>query len=475
MDTTTPPPAGQPAPPPPAFAQQRYGSDGFFDSMRRLGVVRTQDRWIGGVAGGVALRIGIDPLLVRGIFAITALFGGAGLILYGLAWALLPEQVDGRIHLQETIRGRFDAALLGAIALFVIGISWRNGWWHNGTFNGLLWLAAVLAMIAIIVAAVRQRGANRRAAGPKAPWTGPGFPPAPGAQPYGPTPPPPAPGRGYPTPPAGYTAAPASGYTYPPAGGYAGPPAGGYAGPPADYAPVPPVPPIPPKPLKPRVYGPGRAAIRAVVGLTLLALAVLLILDRNGTLDWPVALTAAGIGIMLAGLGIAIAGFRGRRSGTLGFLAIVAIVLAVPASIADQSPWSGPSDNVRFLVSDGAWTPTTVADARKGLAVAVGDVNVDLTQLPITAGRATAVTVPISLGAGDVTVTVPSDAAVTANVRVRAGDIRWDVDPTQRISSVSDSQSYDFASSEVTARTSPELAIQIDAGAASVRVVEENR
>lgn len=71
----------------------------FFASVRRTGLTRTPDRWIGGVASGLALRLGVDALLVRAAFGVLALVSGAGLVLYALAWALLPEQSDGRIHL----------------------------------------------------------------------------------------------------------------------------------------------------------------------------------------------------------------------------------------------------------------------------------------------------------------------------------------------------------------------------------------
>ena len=162
MNTTPPPPPDQPAFPP-APGPQRSGSDSFFDAIRRTGIVRTQDRWIGGVAGGLAQRLGVDPLLIRGIFGVTALFGGAGFVVYGLAWALLPEQADGRIHLQQTIRGQFDAALLGAIAFFIIGIS-RGGdltsWGIYNSFgwlSGLLWLAAIVTLIALVISASNQR------------------------------------------------------------------------------------------------------------------------------------------------------------------------------------------------------------------------------------------------------------------------------------------------------------------------------
>lgn len=463
MDTTPPPGPEQPAYPP-APGPQRSGGDSFFDAIRRTGIIRTQDRWIGGVAGGLAQRLGVDPLLIRGIFAVTALFGGAGFLVYGLAWALLPEQADGRIHLQETIRGRFDAALLGAIAFFIVGISRGGGLSTWGIYNsfgwlsGLLWLAAIVTLVALVISAANQR---RHAPGapPRAPWTGPGDPAAHGM--------PRAPAA--PAAPSGYAA---------PYGAYP-PVAGGYASPPVGY--VPPAP-VPPRPLKPHVHGPGAPAVGVVVGLTLLALAVLLVLERAGTLDWPVALTVAGIGIILSGLGIVIAGLRGRSSGTLGFLAIVAVVLAVPiAAIGPYHAWSGASRSSRVLVSDGAWTPTTAEQARKGMTVALGTVKVDLTKLDLTEPDFTTgpvgdrtVQVPISLGAGDLTVTVPRDTAVAGDIRLDAGDISWQVDQTQQFSGLSGSHRYHFNSDEVAEGASPALVLQIEAGAASVRVVEGN-
>lgn len=183
------PPQGPPAPAP---AGQGTGVDAFFDAIRRAGVVRTEERWVGGVAGGVALRLGIDPLVVRGLLALTALLGGIGLVLYGLAWALLPEQRDGRIHLQELFRGHFDIAVLGAFVVFATGLSfpdrWNPGiWWSGGVgdgwWRGVLWLSAVAVVVVLIVSAVRDRNRHRT------PPPG-GFPPPPGGYPPPAGPPP---------------------------------------------------------------------------------------------------------------------------------------------------------------------------------------------------------------------------------------------------------------------------------------------
>ncbi|BAS10273.1 phage shock protein C, PspC [Arthrobacter sp. Hiyo4] len=76
----------------PLLQRQSTGQSGdFFTWVRSHGIQRGRDRWIGGVSSGIAHRMGIDPLIVRGIFIVLTLFAGIGVLLYGLAWAFLPE------------------------------------------------------------------------------------------------------------------------------------------------------------------------------------------------------------------------------------------------------------------------------------------------------------------------------------------------------------------------------------------------
>src|SRR5690606_33345925 len=88
--------------------QAPFGA-GFFAWLRQLGISRDTDRWFAGVAGGMARRSGIDPIIVRGIFVVLALLGGPGILLYLAGWLLLPDQ-GGRIHLEEVFRGRAGTA-----------------------------------------------------------------------------------------------------------------------------------------------------------------------------------------------------------------------------------------------------------------------------------------------------------------------------------------------------------------------------
>ena len=135
----------------------------FFSWVRSLGIERSSDRWFAGVAGGIAAKAGIDPLIVRGIFVVLAVLGGPGILLYLAAWLLLPDHT-GRIHLEDLFRGRgsagaiVTAVVLGAI-LLVPAVVWvfRTmflgpwGWdawgivpeWVQVTF-GVIWWALVI-------------------------------------------------------------------------------------------------------------------------------------------------------------------------------------------------------------------------------------------------------------------------------------------------------------------------------------------
>jgi phage shock protein C len=50
------------------------------------------DRMLAGVASGIARYFGVDVTVVRIIFAVLAVVGGAGLPLYLAGWLLIPEE-----------------------------------------------------------------------------------------------------------------------------------------------------------------------------------------------------------------------------------------------------------------------------------------------------------------------------------------------------------------------------------------------
>ncbi len=54
------------------------------------------DKFVGGVCGGVAHSLGVDPSIVRLIFVALAIFGfSTGLIIYIILWLVLPVEGGG--------------------------------------------------------------------------------------------------------------------------------------------------------------------------------------------------------------------------------------------------------------------------------------------------------------------------------------------------------------------------------------------
>lgn len=58
--------------------------------MKRL-VLSQKNKMLAGVCGGIAEYFGIDPTIVRIIWLIVTLFGGAGIIAYILCWLFIPK------------------------------------------------------------------------------------------------------------------------------------------------------------------------------------------------------------------------------------------------------------------------------------------------------------------------------------------------------------------------------------------------
>ena len=50
-----------------------------------------KDKILGGVCGGVAEHYGWDPTLVRLAWAVVSLCYGAGILLYLIAWIIMPR------------------------------------------------------------------------------------------------------------------------------------------------------------------------------------------------------------------------------------------------------------------------------------------------------------------------------------------------------------------------------------------------
>ncbi|GLJ76713.1 PspC domain-containing protein [Leifsonia poae] len=171
-----PPPPGSPSSPYGGGPSSPYGGSQtglagrgtrFFDWMRGLGVTRS-DGWLGGVCAGLAYRLGIDPLIVRGIVVVAAILGAPVLLVYAAAWALLPDR-ENRIHLQRLFDGDFQPAIvgIGILALLSLLPLPQGVWWFGAHPWGepgwgdvvwrVLWTLIVIALVVgLIVLAARN-------------------------------------------------------------------------------------------------------------------------------------------------------------------------------------------------------------------------------------------------------------------------------------------------------------------------------
>lgn len=61
-----------------------------------------EDRWVGGVCGGLAKYLDVDPIVIRLIALILVLCAGGGLLVYIIAWIVIPEEPDSLAIMDES-------------------------------------------------------------------------------------------------------------------------------------------------------------------------------------------------------------------------------------------------------------------------------------------------------------------------------------------------------------------------------------
>ncbi|MGZ4720999.1 MAG: PspC domain-containing protein [Oryzihumus sp.] len=418
--------------------------DKFFDGLRGLGVRRrAHDKWIGGVCSGIADRLGVDPVIVRAATVLLVLLGGVGVSAYLVAWLLLPE-TNGSIMAERALRhGEGSAVVLLVITGFAVfsGFPWWFG--HNGFWSfpwgllvlgGLLWWAL----------------SNREGRTPPAPPAQPAQPAAQGEQgtpPTGPTTTTSAMGAA-PSAPAGAAWSTQVAERTAAWGQDAGERAaawGQQVG--SSFTP----------PARRRSGG----ALMTLVGIGLALVTYGLMTWLGDMFNLPgnhtvIALASAlgALGVLVLGIGIA-----GWRAGFLGFLTVCLAVVVWAAAIF-------PSNlNVSTRVGDQTWRPQTIS-ADSTFGIAVGDAVLDLTRLPATG--LTGVSVPASVGVGQLTVIVPNDVTVAVDSHVGVGDITYPAD-----GGVSKSSGSDVSKHAVIGTGPTELTIKAGVGFGEIKVVKE--
>jgi MFS family permease len=290
--------------------------------------------------------------VLRVLFVVLALFGGAGLLLYGVAWLVVPEEGEdqGKVHTGETVR---NAVLIGALAVAVLLAFNVDS--HDGHF--FPW---PLLLIGVVVAAFLLGRDNRRN------------------------------DRSNDRP--GLTYAP------PPAGGVE--PTVTLEKPPAWYPPVAPPPPPAPRRTGPLLFWPALA-------LVALALGALGLYDATGGAVSSAAYPALALAVI--GLVLVVGAFVGRPGGLI-LLGVLAAVSLLFTAVVDPA-YSGPRDL--------SVTPTSRAALDDTYHVPAGRIVLDLSDMDPAAldGRS----LDLSVGAGEVVVTVPRSVQVAYDATVDFG------------------------------------------------------
>lgn len=426
--------------------------DRFFDALRSLGIHRrTEGKVVGGVCGGVADRLGVDVVIVRVVTVLLVLLGGVGISAYLVAWVLLPN-VHGEIPAERALRhGDGGSIVLLVITLIAVfsGFPW---WFGRGSFGWTFpWGLLVIGGLAWWLWSQRPAPVTMGPPGAPQPLVAPVPPAAPGQaamqqQAYGGEP-----------PTAWASSSGPAGATPPGYSGATGSPPG-YSGPTGSQPPY-----------TPTTYAaPPR---RRAGGLLMTLVAVGAALVAYGTTIWladrldfvgehhVIALAAAlgAIGLVVLGLGIA-----GWRAGFVGFLAVVLALVTWSATL-----WTG---NASFVgpVGDSTWRPTTVSTATS-YHLGAGNGVLELGDLP--SQGLTGQVLAVSIGAGDLTIRVPSDLTVRVRAHVGLGGITLPEDAAA--GGATTHSGTDVSAQGVVGSGPTELVVKADVGLGQITVVKE--
>jgi signal transduction histidine kinase/phage shock protein PspC (stress-responsive transcriptional regulator) len=104
-----------------------------------------ENGWLGGVCAGIARRYGVDLWLVRFAFVVATVAGGIGLVLYPLAWLLIPAGDAPATAPRRAPRGRaaLEVALGTGLLLLSVLLAFRAlGIWFS---DALAWPLVLVA------------------------------------------------------------------------------------------------------------------------------------------------------------------------------------------------------------------------------------------------------------------------------------------------------------------------------------------
>ncbi len=359
----------------------REGIDGAhlrdYRSLRRS----STDRKIAGVAGGLARHLDIDPLVVRVVLVVLIFFSGAGLLLYGALWLLVPEESDGStiLHTEDNTRNALlvIALVVGALIAFSTGL---------GNDSGGVWFLCLVLIAALGWYLTRQqRGPDASAEVPTtsgAPGVSPGPPPASST----------TPSTARMAAPSGTTADAGAGWEVPP------PPP-----PPGSSAPA-----WQPPPARPRRRRGGPLLLWPTLALVAIGWGILGLLDASGY-EVPDAGFAA-LALAVTGAMLALGSVFGRAGG-LVLVALLSLIALAGTDVAEPT-YSGSRDLVV--------TPDSVTELADRYSVPAGRIVIDLSELSEPSAL-DGQTIRADVNAGEIVVILPDGVAADLDAEIRYG------------------------------------------------------
>lgn len=348
-------------------------------------------RVVAGVAAGIGRRYGIDPVIVRVVFVVSAIYGGAGVLAYLLGWLFLAVEDDEASPFEAMIgRGRSSMSRGLTIVLCIALIPAANFAVFGGHFStaaGAIVLAGALYLLH------RSRG-HLGTVG----WAG----PTTAANAGGQTVTDDTRTDQTPTDQTGPVedAVPTT-RTEPPAWDPLG--AAPFAWDLPEPTPATPEPAPTPAPRRRR----SRIGLM-VLGLVFVTGASLIAL--SGGSGWLSGAHIAGLLTAVTGVGLIISAFLHGGRGLIT-LAVVLSLAGFALTTTHYHGWHGASDET--------FRPTSVEQVRPLYDLSAGNLRLDLTGLP-SSGH---VNTDVNLGVGNLTVVVPQDAEVHATCSASLGQV----------------------------------------------------
>jgi len=118
------------------------------------------DRVIAGVCGGLGRYFGADPVWFRVAFVVLTVGGGSGVLLYLVAWLVIPEQGPGDTATTTAATIGEHGPIIAGIALTAVGLMLLIDnlvpW-----FDRVMWPMVVIAAgLALLFTGSRHAGRN---------------------------------------------------------------------------------------------------------------------------------------------------------------------------------------------------------------------------------------------------------------------------------------------------------------------------